>query len=81
MVSSSSTSSSTIVVAVGSTTIGIMFNHYNLVTTPNNPQRVLKKLGIFQYEVYANATLWFVASHLNLALTIDPFPKFKKTFS
>jgi hypothetical protein len=61
----------------GSTTIGNMFSQLNHVPISNHPQNVLKKSGIFQYEVDVDATQWNVSSPLNIVLATNPFPKFK----
>jgi len=47
---------------------------------PTNLQKVIKKLGIFQYEVDADATTWLVKSPLNLVPPPDSLPKFKDHF-
>ena len=54
-----------------------MFSHSNLTNHPTNTQKVIKKLGIFSYEVDADATPCLVKSPLNLPLPTDSLPKFK----
>jgi hypothetical protein len=57
-----------------------MFSQFIPTIIPNNPQKVIKKLGIFQYGADIDATPWHVSSPLNLAPSTAPFPKFKDHF-
>jgi hypothetical protein len=66
-----------IISSTNSIDMGNMFSQFNPILVLNNPQKVVKKLHIFEYEVYVNATLWHTFYPLNIALTIDPLPKFK----
>jgi len=61
----------------GSISIINTFSHSNPTNHSTNPQKVIKKLVIFQYEVDADATPWLVKSPLNLAPPTDSLPKFK----
>jgi len=63
--------------SIGSISIDNMFSHTNPTAHPSNPRKVIKKLGIFQYEVDVDAMPWLVKSPLNLAPPNDPLPKFK----
>lgn len=74
---SSSVGTSSISASSGSMTIGRMFSQFIPTIVPNNPQKVIKKLDIFQYEKYVDATPWHVASLLNLNLPTIPFPNLK----
>lgn len=64
----------------GSISIGNMFSHTNPTTHPSNPQKFIKKLGIFQYEVDADATPRLAKSPLNLTPSANSLPKFKDHF-
>ena len=54
-----------------------MLSQFIPVAIPNNPKKVIKKLGIFHYEADADATPWHVTSPLNLTPTTIPFLKFE----
>lgn len=57
-----------------------MFGHSNLTNHPTSPQKVIKKLGIFQYEVDADDTPWHVKSTLDIVPPTDSLPNFKGHF-
>ena len=76
-----SSSSRTSASSSGSTAMGRMYSQFNPILVSNNPQKLINKLGIFQYEVYTDATPWHVPSPLNLAPATAPLPKFKDNLS
>lgn len=54
-----------------------MFSQFHPTHVLNNAQKVINILGIFQYEVDADATPWHVSSPLNIVPATNPLPKFK----
>ena len=61
----------------GSTLLGNMYSGYNPTASANDPTKVIKTYGLFQFEEDANTTPWHVPSPLNLAPARQPLPKFK----
>jgi hypothetical protein len=53
-----------------------MASQFKHIVVPNNPQKVIKKRGIFQYEVNVDVTPWHVSSPLYMPPTTTPLSKF-----
>ena len=69
----------------GSSILERMYNQYRPIINPINPQKVMKKVGIFQYEVYVDPAPWCIPSPLNLALTtfgnVENMTKYLRSFN
>ena len=75
--SSTSTMAANLGNPAGSTLLGSMYSGYNPIVSANDPKKVIKSYGLFQFEEDLNATPWHVSSPLNLAPARIPLPKFK----
>lgn len=60
----------------GSHTLGSMCNGFNSTTSPNNPNKVIKKIGLFQFKEDLNLAPWHVPSPLDLRHSRVPLPKY-----
>jgi hypothetical protein len=60
-----------------SSVIGNIYSHQVPIQSINNPDKVIKKYGLFQFEEDATTTPWHVSSPLNLTLATQQLLKFK----
>jgi hypothetical protein len=61
-----------------SSVIGSLYSYQVPFQSTTNPDKIIKKYGIFQFEEDATTTSWHVSSPLNLAPATRPLPKFKE---
>ena len=57
--------------------LGSVYNGYVPQVDPNNPNKVIKKFGMFEFSEDVNTTPWHVPSLLHLAPSTAPLLKFK----
>jgi hypothetical protein len=59
--------------------IGSMYSGCNPMVSTTDPEKVIRKYGIFQFEEDLNNHLWLISTPLNLSYLINPLSyKFKK---
>lgn len=57
--------------------LGSVYSGYVPQADPNDPNKVIKKFGIFEFFEYVNRTPWHVPIPLNLTPTTSPLSKIK----
>jgi hypothetical protein len=58
--------------------IGSLYSHQIPFQSTTNPDKVIKKYGLFQFEEDATTTTWHVYSPINLTPATHPLPRFKE---